>query len=430
MRREIVVSTVAAGAVICLAAVWWRNRRKVIDDKPSQKAPNRRPPRARAAARRSSRINSSSHNHRKSLSGEAKEHGRNLRIDIADELVVSTREIFDGVGLDPRGDIFLVPRTLFLGQGKFTRQDKCLGSTMTLLAAQASAPHPGDVKYVYVCHRWENSGAPEGATHSHYHAVVRFLKAHPTITHVFVDYSCVSQQQTNGKGYCRRIRAAHLRALPLALLRSHCMLVLPKAEGRARFRLSCLREALERGWIQLEYLLARFGRIPTYVNYQFGQSEAFIRLEQGASDPLRAAGEAALESLTGSMAFSCTEQELAKTTHTARQNWMVEGHDSFSIQDLLSAARCDLSSLAVAHRRQLLMASANDAGLKAPQLDFLLGPCSMEDDRPEIIRLLLYVAATAQNSPDIWGGNRIPRERHDELLSPARIVHVPNAPTT
>ncbi|KAG5190466.1 hypothetical protein JKP88DRAFT_139145, partial [Tribonema minus] len=311
---------------------------------------------------------------------------------LLDEFVAAMNSKLDGVSKSAYGDVLLLPRQAFMEMGQLERNDKCLCSLVTLNAARATCPH---LRVLFVAHRWDHRGRPDGPKHEHYHTAVSFLDAHPELTHVFVDYSCVSQQQTTTRGYVRRIRAGHLRALPLVATRADALLLLPRREGRQAVRHTDPTEALQRGWVQLELLLARAARTPVHLHFRVGNQSRFVPLDLRASEGVAAAAAAAAAELLcdgPSAAAAAQRHDRALTFDVARACWSSTPEISAQLEALLDAAKRDLAAVEPQLRRQFLPLRTFDAAF-APASDALLGPVSKDEDRPELLRLLMYAAA-------------------------------------
>jgi hypothetical protein len=322
------------------------------------------------------------------LAAEAKRKDQLL-----DDFVTAVSRQFDGIGLFAYGDLALLPKQAFIDEGLLQRHDKCVSSTVTLASARAASSH---VKLLFVSHRWDRSGVPECGRHEHFSVIVRFLQAHPDFTHVFVDYSCISQQQVTDKKYTRFLRAAHLRALPLAVLRADAVLLLSKREGRQKVRATDVAGTLSRGWIQLECALALIGRIPVHLHFQIGAAaETFEQIDLSLPGSIARAATAACGLLLRQERLAGPEDDASRAALLlVRERWLAAGSTQCAFSELLQTAEADCAALpAHSGKQDLLTCAAVDAAAAAAATVAALGPTSKPEDRPEVARLLLFAAA-------------------------------------
>jgi tRNA-Thr(GGU) m(6)t(6)A37 methyltransferase TsaA len=300
-------------------------------------------------------------------------------------------------------ELKVMPREAFLQCGSLPRNDLCLDRLVSLSTAGNLTPN---FRMVYFCHQWQQGKTPDDSNSSKYKAAVRFLVEHPEYDYVFLDFSCMNQQVTK-KGGPSILRTAQLRALPLVLLRSDALVVLPKMRGSQKFRSTDLIGLARRAWCQMEIVLAYVGRSEIFVNFEniVEKQASFVRLD--GSCP--------------SLVFAMLEGQPNMTEKLA------EGMDEDDLMpepiDLLKAAAKDAEDLGDECNALLNGDLRQEIGSSAPLITSdVLGSTTFIEDGPLVQRLLLFTVSRLKNKRSDYAGLAVPRP---VVCKPIGVVRSP-----
>mmetsp|Transcript_3405 Transcript_3405/g.6273 ORF Transcript_3405/g.6273 Transcript_3405/m.6273 type:complete len:426 (-) Transcript_3405:215-1492(-) len=150
----------------------------------------------------------------------------------------------------------------FLASGRMVLFEKCAAGNQHVVIKNLGAQH----KVLFVSHRWETPHHPDPERHQ-YRLVAEYLAAAAAegrrYDFVWLDYACICQDKASEDF------ALHLSNIPTALFCASDCLVVPKIdEMEDGVHISNLKDYLDRGWCQLEAIVAMFTGCDAYVCYK------------------------------------------------------------------------------------------------------------------------------------------------------------------
>lgn len=248
--------------------------------------------RSKSAGLKSSSLLSGEKSHNEQLSRRTRKRNKKLAPkDLA--LDAFTRVAKCHVACIGEGDyksILLLPRTVFIVAGRFLAHAECRDRLVTLGEAREAMAGVDQLRVLYVSCSWANAGYSRGDWAAKDFETTRaFLQRNPDLGYVYIGRSCVANG-TDGPA-----RAAQLRHVPLVLLRTDIVLVLPRPakdpNGKKdsshgnQHRHSDFRFYSGVAWSRMELALAAVGQAKVYVAFRAEPfSESMHELRPGKTN--------------------------------------------------------------------------------------------------------------------------------------------------
>mmetsp|Transcript_27752 Transcript_27752/g.36374 ORF Transcript_27752/g.36374 Transcript_27752/m.36374 type:complete len:582 (-) Transcript_27752:386-2131(-) len=161
----------------------------------------------------------------------------------------------------------LIPISKFLEAGEYPIYAKCHESGWHVSGEVIT----DSTRILFISHRWETPHHPD-PEQAQYNLVVEFLKTSGReYDYVWLDYACITQEKSSP------LFAVHLANIPTALFVANECLVVPKIDEVNEVKASNLRDYLDRGWCQLEAIVAMFTGCTTFVCYKGGEDHLFFQ---------------------------------------------------------------------------------------------------------------------------------------------------------
>jgi len=162
----------------------------------------------------------------------------------------------------------LIPTKCFLEANEFPIYARCASSGWHVDGGVITESS----NVLFISHRWETPHHPD-PSQTQYNLVVQFIKQHGiTYDYVWLDYACITQDKTDP------LFLVHLANIPTALFCANECLVIPKVDMVGEGYVTNLGDYLQRGWCQLEAIVAMFTGCETHVCYSAGDMTTYQKL--------------------------------------------------------------------------------------------------------------------------------------------------------
>ncbi|CAM9310809.1 unnamed protein product [Scytosiphon promiscuus] len=229
------------------------------------------------------------------------------------------------IGAGDYESLLLLPRSCFIGAGRFVPYAECRQQLVTLGQARASTSGVEQLRVLFVSCLWAEAVDAEEtdwAVHD-FETTRAFLERNPDLSFVYVGRSCV-EGSSAGLAPCTRVRQ-----LVPALLRSDAVLVLPRQTGSpggdhhsnsTSAPYTDLRLHVRGSWLRMVLAVAALGQAKVFVAFRAERfPESVVELELGKNDVGDTAARAvrALRS-----AAKSTDMAGAAVVEAACENWL------------------------------------------------------------------------------------------------------------